>query len=224
MPNIVNPPWPLACVVLLMGIALGPTLDAMARRSLASADDVWQRRGLATGVLAGLTGALVIVLAPQANLIPAWCGLALVGTVIVRTDLATHRIPDSLTGASLLMGAGLLLVPWDMAAYGRGWLGALALTSVFLILGLIGPTGLGMGDVKLAPALGLYLAYLGWDELVVGVFSGFVAAAIVGIVVVIRQGRARGSAAQTSMGAALHRALPFGPFLLLGAVIGLAVA
>ena len=55
-------------------------------------------------------------------------------------------------------------------------------------------------------------------------FSGFVAAAIVGIVVVIRQGRARGSAAQTSMGAALHRALPFGPFLLLGAVIGLAVA
>lgn len=224
MPTVLLSPWPWAAAALVLGLALGPALDAMARRSLAVPEDAWRSRGLATGVAAGLSIAFVIVVAPQLGLIPAWCGFALVGTVMCRTDLAAHRIPDVLTGAALIVGAGLLLVPWDLTAYGRGWLAALALTLVFLLLGLIGPAGLGMGDVKLAPALGLYLGYLGWDELVMGVFSGFVAAAVVGIVAVVRGAFTRASPEQASIRSALHQSLPFGPFLLLGALIGLAIA
>jgi leader peptidase (prepilin peptidase)/N-methyltransferase len=74
-----------------------------------------------------------------------------------------------------------------------------------------------MGDVKLAPALGLYLGYLGWGAVLVGVAAGFVLAAIAGLAVL-----ARDAITGRAVAGALRRALPFGPFLLLGTLVGLA--
>lgn len=207
--------WVVAALVA--GALLGPLLDAVARRCLSA--ESWRSHGVLTGLVAGGVGAAVVALAPVARLAPAWWALAIVGTVIVRTDLVAHRIPDILTITAFACGAVLLAIPWDGSAYARAWLGALALSAVFLGLGLLGPTGLGMGDVKLAPTLGLYLAYLGWTELLVGVAAGFMAAALVGVVVVLRDALRR-----RPLRGALQRAVPFGPFLLLGAVVGLAVS
>jgi leader peptidase (prepilin peptidase) / N-methyltransferase len=209
--------WPWVLGAVLIGLALGPALDGLAGLSVGRAD--WKPRPLATAVIAAMAGGCVVILVPDPALAPAWWILALVGTIIVRTDLATHRIPNAVTAPAFGCAAVLLAIPWDMTAYARAWLAALSLTVVFLVMATLVPTGLGMGDVKLAPTLGLYLGYLGWSELLVGVMAGFVVAAAVSLIIVLRHAVAR-----RSVGAALRRAVPFGPFLLLGALVGLAVS
>jgi leader peptidase (prepilin peptidase)/N-methyltransferase len=111
----------------------------------------------------------------------------------------------------------LLLIPWDAGAYGRAWLAALAVTAGLLALALITPSGLGKGDVKLAPALGLYLGYLGWGAVLIGVVAGFVLGALAALGLLARDALAR-----KPLSGALRQSLPFGPFLLLGTLVGLA--
>ena len=208
----------LALLALGAGLAVGPLLDRLARLSLCEdSSATWRSRPLATGALAGLGGAAAVLLVPTPALVPAWIALAWIAALIVRTDLARHRIPDELNLAAATAGGLLLLIPWDGAAYGRAWLGALAVTAGMLALALVGPSGLGMGDVKLAPALGLYLGYLGWGAVVVGVAAGFVLGAVAALGLLAREAGARRPVA-----GALRRALPFGPFLLLGTLVGLA--
>lgn len=206
-----------AAAVLVVGIALGPAWDRLARWSLRDPEGGdWVSRPWSTGLIAGLGGAAAVLLVPTPALIPAWVALAWIAAPIVRTDLARHRIPDALNLAAAAAGALLLLVPGDLSAYGRAWLAALAVTGVLLALALVGPSGLGMGDVKLAPALGLYLGYLGWEAVLVGILAGFVLGALAAIAILVRDVVAR-----RPVGGALRRALPFGPFLLLGTLVGL---
>jgi leader peptidase (prepilin peptidase)/N-methyltransferase len=208
----------LALLALGAGLGFGPLLDRVARLSLREDPSVtWRSRPLATGAIAGVGGAAAVLLVPTLALAPAWIALAWIAAPIARTDLARHRIPDGLTLAAATAGGLLLLIPWDAAAYGRAWLGALAVTAGMLALALVGPSGLGMGDVKLAPALGLYLGYLGWGAVVVGVAAGFVLGALAALGLLAREALAR-----RPLGDAMRRALPFGPFLLLGTLVGLA--
>lgn len=211
--------WIIVAVVLVLGIALGPALDWLARWSLGHAPGTasLRPRPLVTGVVAGVAAAATSLLTPSWALLPAWVALALVSAAITRTDLACHRIPDVLNAMAFGAGALLLLLPGDTGAYLRGWLAALAVTAVLLILALIGPRGLGMGDVKLGPTLGLYLGFLGWEAVAIGVFAGFLLGALAAVALVGRQLLVRGS-----LSGALQRALPFGPFLLGGALVGLA--
>lgn len=206
-----------AVAVLVVGTVLGPAWDRLARWSLRDAGE-WVRRPWATGLIAGVGGAVAVLLVPTPALIPAWVALAWIAAPIVRTDLVRHRIPDTLNLAAAASGALLLLVPADLSAYGRAWLAALAVTAVLLALAFVGPSGLGMGDVKLAPALGLYLGYLGWEAVLVGILAGFVLGALAAIAMLSRDVLAR-----RPLGGALRRALPFGPFLLLGTLVGLLV-
>jgi len=78
----------------------------------------------------------------------------------------------------------------------------------YLGLALIAPQGMGLGDVKLAGALGLVLAYLGWGPLAVGAFAAFALGGTfgIGLIVVRRAGRKTG--------------IPFGPWMLAGAWVG----
>lgn len=220
--------WALALGVLALGLALGPWLDRLAEWSLrapwtprdpATVDaPPWTRRSIVTGAIAGTFGAMAILLVPSLSLAPAWVALALVAAPIIRTDLARHRIPDVLNAIAGVGGALLLLVPGDLGAYGRAWLAAATVTIALLGLALIGPSGLGMGDVKLGPALGLYLGFLGWEPVLIGLAAGFVMGAVAGIAVLARDVLAR-----RPVRGALRRALPFGPFLLAGTLVGLAI-
>lgn len=208
----------LALLAFVLGVGLGPLLDRVARWSLGGTDaDAWRPRPWITGAIGGGGAAAAVLLVPDLALAPAWIGLAFIGAPIVRTDLVCHRIPDTLNVAAAGAGALLLLVPLDGAAYGRAWLAALAVTAALLVLALIGPSGLGMGDVKLAPALGLYLGYLGWNAVLVGIVAGFVLGALAALAVLVRD-----AVACKPLAGALRTALPFGPFLLLGALVGLA--
>ena len=209
-------PWLLALVAFAAGAGMGPLLDRMARASLRE-ELPWRSRPVVTGLMAGGAGAVAVLLVPDIAMAPAWIALAWCAAAITRTDLARHRIPDVLNLAAVASGALLLLVPLDWSAYGRAWLAAVAVTAGMLVLALLGPSGLGMGDVKLAPALGLYLGYLGWGPVVVGVAAGFALGAVAALALLARDALAR-----RPLSGSLRQALPFGPFLLLGTLVGLA--
>jgi len=75
------------------------------------------------------------------------------------------------------------------------------------VLALASPGGLGMGDVKLAALLGLYLGWLGWAAVVLGALAGFVVQAVVALALL----------AARRIG--LRGELPFGPAMLAGAAL-----
>ncbi len=89
---------------------------------------------------------------------------------------------------------------------GLGWLLA---GGVFLLLWLIYPRGLGYGDVRLSGVLGIALGYLGWGELLVGVYGGFLLGGVGGGLLAVSRLVDR-------------KAFPFGPFMLVGALVGVA--
>ena len=73
------------------------------------------------------------------------------------------------------------------------------------------PKGMGVGDVKLAGVLGLWLGWLGWGELVVGAFAAFLLGGLFSIVLLATR------RAQRTGG------IPFGPWMLAGAWAGVLV-
>ena len=147
--------------------------------------------------------------------LPAFLALAVAAVLLAVIDLQHQLLPNRVllptlaTGALLLLGAAAASGAWG--ALGRAVLGAAALFLVFLVLALISPGGLGMGDVKLAAVLGLHLGWVGWPALLLGAVAGFVVQALVALVLLAARQVRRGSA------------LPFGPALLVGAALALAV-
>ena len=143
--------------------------------------------------------------------LPAFLLLAVVGVLLAVVDLQHRLLPNRVVLPALAGGTALLLLAalgdgaWD--ALLRAVLGAAALFTVYLVLALVSPGGLGMGDVKLAALLGLYLGWLGWAAVVLGALAGFVVQAVVAL----------GLLATRRIG--LRGELPFGPAMLAGAAL-----
>ncbi len=160
-----------------------------------------------------LCGAVLLTGARPATLALAWAAGA--GVVLAQVDLAVHRLPDRVTlpaaavCAAALLADAALLGTWP--ALLRALLAALAAGGIALTAALAAPAGLGLGDVKLLALLGLVLGWAGWGVLLAGVFLGLLAGAAVSLLLV------------ATRRAGWRTALPFGPPLLLGAVLALAV-
>jgi leader peptidase (prepilin peptidase)/N-methyltransferase len=148
----------------------------------------------------------------------AFVTLGLLGTAMGYVDLRRHLLPDRLTVPALLVGAVLLgvaaLAPGTdaQASYPRAWAAAGGLLLLYLLMALAYPAGLGLGDVKLAAALGLHLGWLGWAAVVVGTIAAFLVGGLVAIVLLALRRATRRSA------------VPFGPSMLLGALLAVAWA
>lgn len=200
----------------------------------------WIIGGAAVGVLAGppvRAGVLArYAVAPPALAVEAAAGLALAVTAaraaspwqlaglgwlmlcavaLAFIDAAIRRLPDPLTGAAFAGTLGLLAVAaltgGHPAQLGRAALAGAALCCFYLALFIIRPSGMGLGDVKLAASVGVALGWLGWQSLIAGTFLTFALAALYGIALLL-----------------LHRAsrtsqLPLGPFIVLGTLAALAV-
>jgi leader peptidase (prepilin peptidase)/N-methyltransferase len=160
------------------------------------------------------TALLLAALAARVHpglVLAAACWLALCSVPLAFVDAAVRRLPDVLTGPAFAGTALLLLAAaadgghWH--ALGRAALGGIALAGFYLVLALISPAGMGMGDVKAAAGLGTLLAWRGWTFLVAGGFAGFVFAAVYGIALLI-SGRAT-----------RKQQIPFGPFMIAGAFL-----
>jgi leader peptidase (prepilin peptidase)/N-methyltransferase len=156
---------------------------------------------LATAVLWG-----AIALAADDTL-QAVLGLLLVTALVPITliDLELRLIPNRITlpAAVAALAAGLLLdaghVPEQLVA-------TAAAGGFFLLAAVVHPRGMGMGDVKLAGMLGLYLGRAVAPALFIALITGV----LVGMLVIARKGAAEGR----------KTAVPFGPFLALGGVVG----
>lgn len=145
--------------------------------------------------------------------LPAFLYLAAVGLALAVIDLDTLRLPDALTlpsyGVAAVLLGGAALVQHDGDAAVRALLGALALGAFYFALLFAYPAGMGWGDVKLAPVLGAYLGWISWGAVAVGAFLGFLYGGVVGIAAMLL-----GRAGRKSK-------LPFGPFMLAGALTGI---
>lgn len=126
-------------------------------------------------------------------------------------DLDTKRLPNALVLPSLAVGIVLLaaaaLVRGDLQALIGAAVGGAGLFVLYLILALVSG-GMGMGDVKLAAVLGLYLGFLGWGNLLVGAFAAFLFGGVFGLVLMLARRAGR------------KTAIPFGPWMILGAWLG----
>jgi leader peptidase (prepilin peptidase) / N-methyltransferase len=142
--------------------------------------------------------------------VPAYLFFVAVAVVLTVIDLRHHLLPNAVVLPALGIGFALLaLAATGENAWGallRAVLGALVLFVLYLVLALVSPAGLGMGDVKLAAVLGLFLGFQGWGAL----FVGAVLASVVGMVV--------GLAMLASRRVGLRSDVPFGPSMLAGAL------
>lgn len=141
----------------------------------------------------------------------AGVALAAVAAFLAAVDLRAHRLPDVLlvVGAAavgaLLLLAALTGDAW--AALGRGVATALAGLLVYLVLALLRTGGLGLGDVKLAGLLGLWLGWFGWQHAVAGALTGFLLGGFWALGLLVTRRAHRTSA------------IAFGPWMLLGAAL-----
>lgn len=148
---------------------------------------------ITTAALTGIACAAFAAHFGNALSLPAFLLLSVLGVQLARIDIALHLLPNPLVLTLLAGGLLLFLLPGLFGKQSddllRAALGALILFAGYLILGLISPGGIGMGDVKLAAPVGLYLGYLGWGHLLYGGLIGFALNGVVTVLVLSRKSR-----------------------------------
>jgi leader peptidase (prepilin peptidase)/N-methyltransferase len=146
----------------------------------------------------------------------AYLYLAAVAVALALIDLDARRLPDAIVLPSYLVAAVLITsaaaARADWRPAGRGLAAMALLSALYLALALLHPGGMGLGDVKLAGLLGLFLGWLGWSPVWVGTFAGFLLGGLAGAVLLATRRADR------------KTAIPFGPFMLAGAMLALFIA
>jgi leader peptidase (prepilin peptidase)/N-methyltransferase len=146
-------------------------------------------------------------------LLPALLYLAAISIALAVIDIDTMRLPFGIVApsypvAAVLLGIAALATRNGTAAW-RMLAGAAVLWGVYRVLHAIYPAGMGYGDVRLSGVLGLYLGWTGWANVWVGLVAGFFVGGLAGLGFVLAGRRKLGSS------------IPYGPYLLAGAWIGL---
>lgn len=176
------------------------------------------RRYPTVELITGLAFGATVLWVGLSWVLPAVLYLVAVGIALTAIDLDTRRLPDALVLPSYPVGLALLALASanpggssDWPALLRAVLAAVVLFLVYLAIVLVYPKGMGFGDAKLAGVLGLYLGWWGWSEVVVGWFAAFVLGGVfsIGLLIARRAGR--------------KSTIPFGPWMLAGAMVGLLV-
>ncbi|WP_405842967.1 hypothetical protein [Streptomyces sp. NBC_01518] len=160
------------------------------------------RRGVGTALLVVLVCVALAAATGTRPELAVWLLLAPVAVGAPRSGL-------SLAGAALALLGVVAFVPEHAGHWTTALVGGLALGAGYYGLTRIDPGGggLGLGEVKLGVGAGVVLGWYGWPTVMVGALAGFLLRAVYGGVLA-RRGRAD---------------VPFGPFLLAGAFLGLLV-
>ena len=124
---------------------------------------------------------------------------------ITLTDLELRLIPNKILAVAAVAGIAIAAVG-DPASLPERAIAATAAGGVLFLAALAYPRGMGLGDVKLAAVMGLFLGRNVAPAILIALLAG----SVVGLAMIAREGAE-----------ARKRAIPFGPFLALGAVIGL---
>ncbi|KUL28306.1 prepilin peptidase [Streptomyces regalis] len=233
----------LVLVAALWGAVAGALLPRAAYRFSAPEDEEWRERcpgghpiggwigrarcgqcgtgtpyGPGAPMLATVTALVCAALAAATDTRPelvVWLLLAPVGVLLTVVDFRVRRLPNPLTlplaGAALALLGLVALVPEHAGDWPTALWAALALGAGYYVLYLVNPGGMGFGDVKLALGAGAALGWYGWSTVMLGTFAGFLSGALYGWALVILRRAGRKSA------------IPFGPFLIGGAFVGLLI-
>lgn len=192
----------------------GPTAGPSASTSASAPLQRWSHVGAAAACgsllawrmpVAGTTDALVLISA----LI-----FAQAGVLVSVVDTRVRRIPTVVLtiagGAVVLLLAAASLIGHRPELLLRSIAAAAAVAAVYLLFVIVLNSGIGMGDVRLAALTGLVLGGAGWDAVLLGTALPYLFSLPVALVLVTR---AKGSTD-----------LPFGPFIVAGAVAALALS
>lgn len=194
----ISPRYPLieaGTGLLFAAVALGVILGHSSGRS-ASGAPAWFGT-------AGFWGTLIVL--------EVYAALSVVLTII---DLDSRRLPSAIVLPGwaaivvLLLGT-TLLGGLDWWPFLRALIGGIALFLFYSVVRLISPRGMGGGDVKLAGLVGTVLGWFGWGALAFGAFAAFVLGGVFGIALVLMRRAGRRSS------------IPFGPWMLAGAWVGI---
>jgi leader peptidase (prepilin peptidase) / N-methyltransferase len=166
-----------------------------------------------TGTAAAFAGLAALVGATW--MLPGYWWAAGAAIALTLTDLDYRRIPDrilvpGIVGSGVLLALGSLLEgdPWAIL---RALAGGAAYFGLLLLVALAARGGFGFGDVKLGLLLGLVLAHHSWSALLVGAFAAFALGGLAAVALLAARRVRR------------KDAIPFGPAMVAGAGLALAV-
>ena len=205
----------LSCAV--SGVVISPFLTRITRGSIRRrTPEGVALRSVDARLVAGATATGFAATALQFGphvVLAAYLFLVALLVVLSFVDLATKKLPRDLVRVALVGGI-LLLVPIAVITGEpqRLWWAALGAVGSFVVLAalhFVARGGFGFGDVRLGAMLGWYLAWQGLRYVPAGLFLAFVLSAVTGVTLMAlgRLGR--------------RTAIPFGPFLAIGAVLAL---
>jgi leader peptidase (prepilin peptidase) / N-methyltransferase len=214
-----------AALTALVGVAsglLGPRVIAGLREPESEAPGPPRPRFVELAATAHLRWRLAAVGGPLGFLVgwqvgwtsalAAWAFLTAVCLLLGYVDARTRLLPTQLIAPSywviivLLLAAALVDQSFGEA---RGaFLGWLVMGGFYVVLWRLGP-GLGYGDVRLSGLLALCLGFLGWEQLITGLYAGFLLGGVgSGVLVLARRANRKTQ-------------LPFGPYMMLGTLVAL---
>lgn len=127
--------------------------------------------------------------------------------VVTLTDLERRIIPNKVLIAGAILCVAIA-APTDPGGLSERAIAAAAAGGILFITVLAYPAGMGLGDVKLAATMGLFLGRAVAPALLVALLAG----SLVGLALIARHGAK-----------ARKMAIPFGPFLAFGGVVALLV-
>jgi leader peptidase (prepilin peptidase) / N-methyltransferase len=155
-----------------------------------------------TGLLFALVGWRF---ADRPMLLAAYLAFAGIAVALALIDLDAQRLPNLLVLPSYPLLAALLAVGMGGHSLLRAAVGAALLFGLFFAVAVVAPGGIGFGDVKLAGVIGGMTAAVSWGAFLTSAFASFLLGAVAGVLLILGR-RAHGKTA-----------VPFGPFMLLGA-------
>ena len=129
-------------------------------------------------------------------------------------DVRHHRLPNAIVYplypliAATLAFAGVMSAEWRLGQV----LESAAVWALFFGVVYIASLGkgMGLGDVKFAPVLGAVLGWFGWGASIFGLLAAFVVGGMFSLAFLL-------------LGRSRRQAIPFGPFMIMGALIGLLI-
>jgi len=194
---------PPLLITILVGFFVGSFLTSVIDRSVNASESVFLIRCITTFLFA-----VMVIRFDGGITVAAFCVLMSGLLVLTFIDLRTHRLPREVTYIVMGVGAVLLsvaaIVDDQPQRIYMAALGAMISVSVMSVLYLFSRGGLGDGDVRMSPLLGMYLGWLNPGLALVGLLYGFILAALASAMLMIF-GRAN-----------RRTAIAFGPFLALG--------
>ncbi len=125
--------------------------------------------------------------------------------IVTLTDLERRIIPNKVLIAGVVLCLAIA-VPTDPAGVPERLIAAAGAGGIFFLVVLAYPAGMGLGDVKLAATMGLFLG----RAVAPAILAALLVGSFVGLVLIARHGSG-----------ARKMAIPFGPFLALGGTVGL---